>query len=128
MLAPRARSPLRLVVRFVRAMRHESPRYLALVARDVLRVSLRRGENDLRALLDVPVLERAAALRVPVLVVRGGRDHLVPARFARALARSVPRGGYAELDSSHALPFAAPRALVDLVRSAGGRGIRSPQA
>lgn len=115
-LAPRARSLAPLAVRFARAMRHESWHYLALLSVDAVRASTRRGRTDLRALLDVPVLERAAGLRVPVLVVRGTRDHLVPPPFARRLADRVPRGDYAEIDSTHALPFAAPRALAGLVR------------
>lgn len=124
-LAPRARNPVPLVVRFARAMRHEPPRYLAMVLLDVLRASLRRGRTDLRVLLDAPVLERAADLTVPTLVVRGTRDHLVPPPFARRVAARIPRGAFAELDSSHALPFAAPGALADLVRSAEAtRGAR----
>ncbi|MBW0091327.1 alpha/beta fold hydrolase [Pseudonocardia sp. KRD-184] len=118
-LAPRARSPVPLVLRFARAMRHEPPRYLAMVLVDVLRASVPKGWADLRVLLEVPVLERAADLTVPTLVVRGTRDHLVPPPFARRVAARIPRGEFAELDSSHALPFAAPRALADLVRSAG---------
>ncbi|WP_300011630.1 alpha/beta hydrolase [Pseudonocardia sp.] len=116
-LAPRARGPVPLVARFARAMRHEPPRYLALVVRDVVRASVRRAGEDLRSLLAVPVLERAAGLAVPALVVRGTRDHLVPPPFARRVAAHIPRGEFVELDSSHALPFAAPRALADLVRA-----------
>ncbi|MHA6783701.1 alpha/beta fold hydrolase [Pseudonocardia saturnea] len=91
-------------------MRHEPPRCLALLLRDALRASVRRGGTDLQVLLDVPVLERAADLTVPTLVVRGTRDHLVPPPFARRLAGRIPLGDFAELDSSHALPFVAPRA------------------
>lgn len=118
-LAPRARRPVPLVVRFARAMRHEPPRYLALLVRDALRASVRRGRADLQALLEIEVPERAAGLAVPTLVVRGTRDHLVPVPFARRLAGRIPGGEFAELDSSHALPFVAPRALADLVRSGG---------
>ncbi|MCX6462918.1 MAG: alpha/beta fold hydrolase [Pseudonocardiales bacterium] len=116
-LAPRARQPVPLVVRFARAMRHEPPGYLALMVRDALRASVRRGRADLQALLEVPVLERAGDLRVPTLVVRGTRDHLVPVPFARRLAGRIPGAEFAELESSHALPFVAPRVLAELVRS-----------
>lgn len=124
-LAPRARSLAPLAVRFVRAMRHESPRYLAVLLTDVLRASSRRGRTDLRALLEDPVLERADRLTVPTLVVRGRHDHLVPRAFAERLAERIPAGDYCELDSSHALPFSSPRDVAALVRAAD-RGTRTP--
>ncbi|MDN5750592.1 MAG: hypothetical protein L0H64_19130 [Pseudonocardia sp.] len=53
---------------------------------------------------------------MPTLVVRGRRDALVPEVFARRLAARIPDGCYREIDSTHALPYAAPRALAGLIR------------
>lgn len=119
-LAPRARSLPALVARFVRAMRHETPRYLSVVLRDALRASLLKGWADLTVLLEDPVLERAAGLAVPTLVVRGRRDDLVPEAFARRLAARIPDGRYHEINCTHALPFAAPQALAAMIREPAG--------
>ncbi|MEY9212362.1 alpha/beta fold hydrolase [Thermobifida halotolerans] len=119
-LAPRNRGLLPLTARFVAAMRRESPRYLAIMLVDVLRASFRKERADLRALRTDRILRRAGDLTVPTLVVCGTRDPIVPPAFARRLAARIPVGRYREIDATHALPYAAPRVLADLVRDADG--------
>lgn len=113
-LAPRLRGLRAVAARFATAMRHEPARYLGIVVLDSLRAWPRKRRANLRALRAYPILERAQALRVPVVVVRGARDPLVPAPFARALARAG-RGRFVEVPAPHALTYDAPRALARIV-------------
>jgi pimeloyl-ACP methyl ester carboxylesterase len=60
---------------------------------------------------DDPVL-RAPEVRAPCLLVRGGRDLIVPDRAARALAARLPDASYVVLDDfAHAVQFSAPEPL-----------------
>lgn len=115
-LAPRLRNLPLLAARFVAATLRESPRYLRIMLTDVLRGSLRNGRTDLRTLLTEPILERAAELTVPTVVVRGRRDPLVLPAFAQWLDALIPDSVLCEIDSTHALPFAAPHAVATVVR------------
>ncbi|MDA0562839.1 alpha/beta hydrolase [Streptomonospora sp. S1-112] len=56
---------------------------------------------------------RLGALRaVPVRILAGGRDRLVPLRHTRALARALPQAAVAVLpDCGHMLPLEAPEAV-----------------
>jgi pimeloyl-ACP methyl ester carboxylesterase len=114
-LAPPARGLLAVAPRFVAAMRHEPWGYLGLVLLDNVRGWTRKGRANLRALLAYPIEERARRLAVPALVVRGTRDRLVPAPFARRLADLVPGGRYVEVQAAHALPYDVPETIARLV-------------
>ncbi len=61
-------------------------------------------------------LERAKALRLPVLVVAGERDRMVPPKAARALADALPDARLAVLpEVGHLPPLERPQALVRCV-------------
>jgi len=56
--------------------------------------------------------ERAPRVSAPTLVVRGGRDHIVSARWARQLVDCLPAGQLATIAGGwHTLDFALPGAL-----------------
>jgi 2-hydroxy-6-oxonona-2,4-dienedioate hydrolase len=116
-VAPRTRALASVVVRFLAAICREPWRYLGIALLDLFRGWPRKGRANLRALLAYPIEARARALTVPVLVVRGTRDPLVPAPFGRRLAQSIRLGRYVELDTTHALTFDGPDLLAGLVRS-----------
>ncbi len=114
-VAPGVRSLAPVVGRFLAAMSHEPWPYLGVALIDVARCSPRKGYVNLRALLCYPIEDRAARLDIPVVVVRGLLDRIVPEAFARRLAGRVRRGEYVELPAAHALPHSCPRALARMV-------------
>lgn len=114
-VARRMRSLPPLAARYVQALHRESWRYIGIMLLDVLHGWPRKAVANLRALLGYPVLDRAARLDVPAVVVRGRHDPLVPDRFARQLATAVPGGSYVVLDGAHALPYGMPEAVAGLV-------------
>lgn len=111
----RLRSLVPLAARFAAAMHREPWGYLGILVADAARGWPRKGVANLRALLGYPVLERSRLLGVPVVVVRGRRDPLVPDRFARRLAAAIPRGRYVVLDGAHALSYGMPEEIACLV-------------
>lgn len=118
-VAPQSRSISAVVVRFAVAMRHEPVRFLGIMLVDTLRGWPRKGPANLRALLAYPIEDRAGRLAVPTVVVRGSRDALVPATFARRLAHVIPCGCYVEVAAAHALTYDAPQAITRLVLADG---------
>jgi pimeloyl-[acyl-carrier protein] methyl ester esterase len=71
--------------------------------------ALARG---LEALATLDLRARAGALRVPVRLVHGEDDAVVPLAAARALAASLPQARLLALPGhGHALPFIAPAAV-----------------
>ncbi len=73
--------------------------------------TLRRGLRD--------SLERKLPeMRVPTLVVRGGRDRIVARRWVEDMARLLPRGELVEIpNATHAANFSAPAELTRVVRA-----------
>jgi len=61
--------------------------------------------------------ERAASLRMPVLVVRGTRSPVLAADVARELVATIPDARFMELDAAHNVPLDRPRELADAVAS-----------
>lgn len=66
-------------------------------------------------LRDTPI-SLASRVRCPVLVVRGTRDYIVPARVGRRLAAALPAGNYVEVPGvAHAVQFDRPEAFSGLL-------------
>ncbi|WP_233492277.1 alpha/beta fold hydrolase [Blastococcus sp. TF02A-30] len=62
--------------------------------------------------------DRLREVRVPVVVVRGTRDRLCDAGWARAVAASAPAGRLVEIDGgAHLLPMTHPAAVADVLRA-----------
>ncbi|NUN50110.1 MAG: alpha/beta hydrolase, partial [Candidatus Brocadiae bacterium] len=57
----------------------------------------------LRAVLAVDVRKEAAAIELPVLVLRATRDLIVPLAASRALLQCLPRATSIDLDGPHFL-------------------------
>lgn len=83
---------------------------------DYLRAGVVRCVKTLRHALDDPVEEKLPAIRVPVLVVRGECDPLVPPRWSKRAATLVSDGWEVTIPgAAHAVNFSAPEALVNEV-------------
>lgn len=86
---PDARSALRQLWRLLRDITPESPRVIAVGAREYLRA----GPHILakvRAMLAHHPEDTAPRVPVPALVIRGGNDLVVPTAWARRLTDAIP--------------------------------------
>lgn len=106
----------------------ESPLLMLEHLADWARAGVPRGLRTYQAALAHPVLERAAQVRCPVMVVRGTRDPVVTISWARRIAHAIPDASLVEVEGAHALNYSEPERLVWAVRSFlnGASGTRSP--
>ncbi len=109
---PRAATWPRLAGRWLRTATHEKPSQLPLLVDAYARtglVSMRRGMEAARRHRLDRVL---AAVRCPVLVVRGRHDAICPAAWAEELAATARSGRSATLPAgAHMVPITHPAAL-----------------
>ncbi len=90
----------------------ERPSLVLGGARDYLRAGPRRVVATLRDAGRIRLEDEVARVRAPVLVVRGGRDPLTTARWARRLAARAPRARIATVPrAAHGLGHDAPHAV-----------------
>ncbi|MDI6774889.1 MAG: alpha/beta fold hydrolase [Verrucomicrobiota bacterium] len=88
---------------------------------EYVRQTLTHGTDDLAAGLDalgkLDLREQAARVAVPLLLVHGAEDRVIPARAGRELADTVPGARLAILPGrGHALPILAPSALAAMMK------------
>ena len=102
------------------AMRSALAQALAHVSAPALRARL-------RAVLEVDVSEKLAALDTPILYLRAAHDRVVPRGAADKIARLNPRVRIVQIDAPHFLLQAAPadaaRAVADFALGAQNAGI-----
>lgn len=112
---PRIRSPLTLLWRLAVDATREPPAEVRIALRDYRRFGFRRGLATARMMIADRFEPKLFRLTAPVLVVRGGRDPIVSARWAERVAALLPDGRLATLPGSpHAVNFDAPNALATL--------------
>lgn len=85
----------------------------------ILRCGPRWYFRTLPAMLGNRIEERITEVQIPVLVVRGKNDPIVPSAWAGSLAQLAPRGTLVEVEGeSHVLMYRSARAVADLCRAA----------
>lgn len=95
----------------------EPLRYLPLLLGDCLRIGLRQAVQLAREVLADRIEDQLPHMRLPTLVVRGGRDPLVPQRWAEEATRLLPAGRLAVIpDVAHVAHYDAPDRFVALAR------------
>jgi pimeloyl-ACP methyl ester carboxylesterase len=95
----------------------EPPSLLWLLARDYARAGLGSLLDVGRAAVREHVERKLPELRPSTLVVRGGRDPLVPARWAEEICRLVPDARLVVIPhATHAVPYTAPVELAAALR------------
>jgi pimeloyl-ACP methyl ester carboxylesterase len=94
---PRLRSPLGLAGRWLATVLHEPPWQYPLVLAQWLRTGPRAMAALWRSAAPDRADRRLAGVRVPVVVVRGTRDALCPAGWARRLVAAAPHARLVEL-------------------------------
>lgn len=96
-------------LRLARDMPREPLSLITLAGYDYLRSHPRRMIKTFADAILNPVAEKLPTLHVPVLVVRGERDPVVPYDFAAQLADLLPEGRLVEVGGgAHGLPFTHP--------------------
>lgn len=116
---PRASGPLRQIGRLLRDATVERPSLIWLTLTDTFLTRRRAVLRYFRAALEHPMEERITDVQVPVLVIRGDRDPIVPLRWARQLAELARRGELVEVaGGAHACHHGRPQAVADLLTAA----------
>jgi pimeloyl-ACP methyl ester carboxylesterase len=105
------------IARLLRTGVHERPGLAGVIARDYAACGLPRVVQTARHALAHRIEDDLPAISRPVLVVRGGRDRLVPQRWAEEVTAALPDGRLAVLPrGGHALNYSAPGPLTAAIR------------
>jgi 2-hydroxy-6-oxonona-2,4-dienedioate hydrolase len=113
----RARNLPRQIRRLMLASVWEPVSLLPLIARDYVRMGLRRLAGELRWMFADAIEQRLPGITVPSLVIRGARDAVVPRQWASEVAAllggadvvPIPGGG-------HAVQYGHPGAVAQMIR------------
>lgn len=89
-LDPEARSTGRLALRWARNAPHSSPRLAPTVVHDFIDAGPWRSVRTLRRALEDGVEDKLPEIEAPTLIVRPERDHLVPVKWAKRVAKLIP--------------------------------------
>lgn len=111
-----ARGPLRQIGRLLVDATVERPSLITLTLTDSFLTHRGTVLRYFRAMLAHRIEDRIAQVTVPVLVLRGERDPVVPRRWTRRLAELAPRGSVAEVPGgAHACHYGHPELVADLL-------------
>jgi 2-hydroxy-6-oxonona-2,4-dienedioate hydrolase len=112
---PAARSVPRSMMRWLLELPQELSQ-LPIMVRDYVRGGLRRADATFRMMLDFRIEERLRSLTMPVLVLRGGWDPIVPDDWARSATALLADGRYRSLPrQAHAAAYTAPDDVADAI-------------
>ncbi len=93
----------------------EPLRYNMTLFRMYAQMGLRRYLATVRQMMKDEPLKHVAEVRIPVLVLRGEHDAIVPLDVARQLAGPLPQGHFTSVtDAAHALQYHSCQDFVDL--------------
>jgi pimeloyl-ACP methyl ester carboxylesterase len=121
MADPRARTVPRQIARLLLDATREPLSLIPLAAGDYLRAGFIRAARTLRFALRYELEDVLPRVRVPALVLGGGRDPLVPYWWAREASRLLPAGElFALRGAAHAFNYSAPAEFAHLVLKFAG--------
>jgi pimeloyl-ACP methyl ester carboxylesterase len=110
------KGPIEHLVRLLIDAPREPLRLMPVVARDYLDFGVPRALATLNDAMDDRVLDEAASIDVPVLIVRGGRDPIVSQGWAERLTSALPDGRLAVVPgAAHATNFNSADEVVRIV-------------
>ncbi|WP_170223155.1 alpha/beta fold hydrolase [Nonomuraea turkmeniaca] len=106
---PRGRSPWRLVGQWLRNARGESPRMTPLNIADYRDAGLRGVLAAFGESIRDRIEDKLTHVSVPTLVLRGGRDRMVPQPWAEEVTRLLPYGRLVVMEGlPHMTPYRDP--------------------
>ena len=112
-----ARTAPKQVVRLLANAPREQQTLGVVLARDYLDCGPRRFLATFRAMLADPIERKLGHVHTRTVVVRGSRDPVVPARWAREVAEALPRGRLVDVPGAgHTLNYSAPAELARITR------------
>jgi len=113
----RARSVFQQWLRLVADQRWESSSLAAPLWSAWLACGPRRYLETLRYVLTDPIERKLHHVGVPAVVVRGGRDPIVPRTWAEEVVRGLPNARLVEVPGvGHTVNWSAPKELARIVR------------
>lgn len=113
---PNARSVFRQFLRLLLDVPREPLSLIPIVVTDYLKAGLGRMAKTFAYAMQDQVEVKLTRVQCPALVVRGGRDPVVPQRWAEEVARLLPLGRLAVIpDSAHAVNYNSPGQLARAV-------------
>ncbi len=114
---PKARSALRQIVRWQLDTPREPPSQALIMLRDYMDCGIRRLVRTFRYSLEDRIEEKLPRINVPTLVVRGGRDPVVPQRWAEEATGLLPMGRLVVVPGAgHTVNYNSPLELARVVR------------
>lgn len=103
---------------FLDGLLRESPTSNWIVVSDYLRCGPRWYLTELPVMMDYPTEQRLSHVNVPVLVLRGSRDHVAGPEWSLRLSRAVPHGRLVEIPGvGHVAQHMRPKPVADAIRS-----------
>jgi 2-hydroxy-6-oxonona-2,4-dienedioate hydrolase len=113
---PRRRSYHRQIARWLRDGLREKPSIWLVYLHDYLRAGLPRALATSRHMMADRIEERLPLLEMPVMVIRGSRDPLVPRRWGAEAAALLSAGTCHEIPgAAHATNYDAPEQVARLI-------------
>ncbi len=113
-----ARTVTKQLARLLLDATREPPSLLKLLARDYVKAGGRRLLEIGRVAVADRVEEKLPSIQAPALVVRGGRDPLVPRRWAEHVASLLPNAQLVVIEAApHAVQYTHPEALTHALRA-----------
>jgi 2-hydroxy-6-oxonona-2,4-dienedioate hydrolase len=114
---PRARSMMRQIGRGAMDAPREKLSLVPRWAGDFLRAGVRRSWRTLRHALDDRLEDKLPSMTMPVLVVRGSRDPIVPQAWAEQVSALLPRGRLHVIRGApHAINFTNAGEFAEVIR------------
>ena len=103
---------------FLDGLLRESPSSNWIVLTDYLRCGPRWYLTELPVMMEYPTEKRLTNVDVPVLILRGSRDHVAGPEWSLRLSRAVPQGRLVEINGvGHVAQHMRPKAVADAIRS-----------
>ena len=114
---PSARTVRQQLGRLIRNSRSEGPGLGWITLVDYLKAGLRTVTATIRMSIQDRIEDKLPGITAPTLVVRGGKDPIVPQSWAEEVARRLPRGELHVLPGlGHTINYTAPKRFVDVMR------------
>ena len=103
---------------FLDGVLRESPSSNWIVITDYLQCGPRWYMTELPVMMSYPTEKQLAKVRIPVLVLRGSRDHVAGPEWSLRLSRAVLQGRLVEIPGvGHVAQHMRPKAVADAIMS-----------
>lgn len=121
---PMARKRLVQIFRLARDIPREPVSLYWTAVRDYLKAGAPRLLRTLDSAIQHDIQTALSAIEVPVLLIRGARDPIIPASWMLAAAKLIPSARVVEIPgAAHAVNFNAPEAVTcEVLRFVAGNG------